>query len=439
MTFHPTHIRTFLHPGNPRGTRIGTREATLVRERHFDKQEAIFAVALGVIALHALALAALADVSVWRHLMILLATVVVLPAFFLLFMNGNWAVRACASALAGLFAISTGLALFVPHLLLIGGEATAYTGTVATVAGLVLIGLAFAVAFAGRRWRIKLLALPLLFVILQWVVLPAIGAGLATNAPRETIAEANTLQLPGARDVSFPASDGVRLAGWYVPGENGAVVILMHGSHGDRTDTLAHLRMLVSAGYAALAFDARGHGESAGSTNALGWGGEADVQGAVRFLQTKGVDPARIAALGLSMGGEEALRAAADGVGLRAVVADGAGASTEGDQSLTERGALASIAASESWLSMRATEAISGQDEPPALKDIVSGINVPTLLIASNAADELAIDQAFQQRIGSKATLWHIPDAGHTEGLAVHPGAYRERVLTFLANFLSQQ
>ena len=40
---------------------------------------------------------------------------------------------------------------------------------------------------------------------------------------------------------------------------------------------------------------------------------------------------------------------------------------------------------------------------------------------------------------GSKATLWHLPDSDHTEGLTVHPGAYREHVLSLLGQSLGQQ
>ena len=139
----------------------------------------------------------------------------------------------------------------------------------------------------------RLLAIPLVFALVQWVLVPAVGAALATNAPRHAVASARTLGIAGARDVVFAASDGVRLAGWYAPGHNGGAVILAHGSHGDRADTLAHLRVVARAGYAVLAYDARGHGRSAGRTNALGWQGAPDVAGAVAFLRRQpGVDPA---------------------------------------------------------------------------------------------------------------------------------------------------
>lgn len=163
---------------------------------------------------------------------------------------------------------------------------------------------------------------------------PAINAGVATHGPRPAVPSATTLGLAGARDVVFAARDGVRLSGWYVPGHNGAAVILAHGSHDPRVQTLGHLRMLPAAGYAVLAYDARGHGASAGQTNALGWRGGEDIAGAVAFLRRQpGVNAHAIAALGLSMGAEEALRAAAAGAPIRRARAG----APEGDPRLGRR------------------------------------------------------------------------------------------------------
>jgi dienelactone hydrolase len=150
------------------------------------------------------------------------------------------------------------------------------------------------------------------------------------------------------------------------------------------------------------------------------------VAGAARFLsRQRGVDPGRIAALGLSMGAEEALRAAAEGVPLAAVVADGAGASTGGDKAIVHSGAPSR---SVNWLGMRATELFSGDEEPKPLIDEGGAIHTPVLLIASNAPDELALDRAYRQRIGGNARLWRVPDASHTKALERHPAAYSARV-----------
>ena len=92
--------------------------------------------------------------------------------------------------------------------------------------------MAFRIGLRGKRWFVQAVAvLLLLFVVINWVVGPAIQAGIATNAPRSASPTASALGVPGAIDVTFPARDGIRLVGWYVPGQNRAAVILLHGSH----------------------------------------------------------------------------------------------------------------------------------------------------------------------------------------------------------------
>jgi pimeloyl-ACP methyl ester carboxylesterase len=319
------------------------------------------------------------------------------------------------AGVGGLLAAVLGLAVWAPRLALEGPSAAALAGTLLGVAGIVAVGLALRLALRGTRTRTKLLALLGVLILLQWIAVPALNAGLATNAPRDDVPSAAALGLAGARDVSFRAGDGTRLAGWYVPRQTrgtvsappGAAVLLLHGSHDDRSDTLAHLRMLARAGYGVLALDARGHGASAGRTNALGWAGTDDIAGALAFVRRQPeVDPGRIAALGLSMGAEEALRAAADGIALRVIVADGAGASTTGDARLTAGGVLPT---SVTWTTMHAVELLSGDDEPPPLRDRVASIHAPVLLIASNADGELAIDRAYAERIGPRRSCGTSP------------------------------
>jgi pimeloyl-ACP methyl ester carboxylesterase len=302
------------------------------------------------------------------------------------------------------------------------------------LAGLALIGLAFRLGLRGRGRLAHVLALAVVALLLQFYALPLLSAGLAVNAPRAGIPPARTLGLSGAQDVPFPATDGVRLSGWLVPGRNGAGVVLAHGSHDSRLDVRRHLRMLARAGYAVLAFDARGHGASAGRPNALGWAGDADVAGAVAFLHRRVTGP--VAVLGLSMGAEEALRAAAGGAPITAVIADGAGASTLGDSRLTSSAVVPTVVA---WLTMRATELLSGRAEPAPLKGIVGRIRVPVLLVASGAHGELALARAYAERIGRSATVWHVPDAAHTEALARHPAAYAARVMRLLAGATAQR
>jgi pimeloyl-ACP methyl ester carboxylesterase len=307
--------------------------------------EQIFGLALLAIALHALVASGSARLA--------LLAVPLAPPLFVLYRSRGRLVRALLAGAIGLGVAAPGLAHHLPRLVLASAHADDYSGVLLALAGTALVALAFHTALRGTRARLKLLAIPTLLVLGQWYAIPLVTAGLATNTTHARVASASTLGLPGARDVSLTALDGVRLAGWYVPSRNGAAVILLHGSHGTRAGTIHQLRLLAGAGYGVLAVDARGHGRSEGQTNALGWKATPDVAGAVDFLRRMpGVNPQRIAAFGLSMGAEEALRASAEGVPLAAVVADGAGASTTGDGRIAEQGALPQ---SVSWVTMRAS------------------------------------------------------------------------------------
>ena len=135
------------------------------------------------------------------------------------------------------------------------------------------------------------------------------------------------------RDVSLTTEDGVVLSAWWVPSAHGAAVVLLHGSGENRSATLGAAAVLVRHGYGVLLLDARGHGDSSGSGMDLGWYGDSDVGAAVSFMRAdRSVDASRIAVLGLSMGGEEAIGAAAAHPEIRAVVAEGAGSRTAEDK-----------------------------------------------------------------------------------------------------------
>jgi dienelactone hydrolase len=127
-------------------------------------------------------------------------------------------------------------------------------------------------------------------------------------------------------NVQFPAQDSVRLSGWFIPADeaarrNGATIILVHDwawnrLGDDAADLLANLsgttpvellrlaHALHYEGYHILMYDQRNHGESAGQPPVTFGQMEAnDLLGALAYLHTRPeVDPARIGAIGFSMG-----------------------------------------------------------------------------------------------------------------------------------------
>ncbi len=415
------------------------------RLRQTSLEERLFGLSLIFLALH------LADVAIEGQRfgagdgrVSALLILAMLPLCFALFLGCGRIVRTLLAAALGVGALSIGVAVYVPHLVLGQAAGSDFTGLIFALVGSLSLGFAFRIAFRGRRRLVQAAAIPLLlFIVVQWLLYPAAMAAMHINTPRPAIPAANTLGIPGAADVTFPSRDGVRLAAWYVPGSNGAAVILLHGTGSSRLDTRAHLRMLAASGYAVLAIDARGHGTSQGQPDSWGWRAADTLAGATQFLRRQpGIDPTRIAALGLSTGAIEALRAAAEGVGLRAVVADGCGPLTLGDEAVLVHGWKVPIDLSATWITMRLTTLFSDDAEPAPLVDIVSRVRVPVLFIAANPAidpalghppGERILTELYCERMGARATLWQLSDAGHCEALRVHPAQYRARVTAFLA------
>ncbi len=244
------------------------------------------------------------------------------------------------------------------------------------------------------------------------------------DRPRAPIDQA-ALGLPHER-VTFPASDGVRLSGWYVPSRNGAAIVLLHGGGGDRQGTILHARMLAKAGYGVLLYDARGRGESQGHENAAGWQWDRDLRGAVSFLTSRSID--NIGLLGLSTGAEAVVTEAASDKRVDAVVADGLQARTAADASHLPFADRISIEPSFA-LSGIEIRLARGEGQPKPLIDVVHEVarTRPLLLIAT-IAFEREIDHVYTR--GTKAQLWELPASAHTKGLQDHPVTYAQRVLS---------
>jgi uncharacterized protein len=275
-----------------------------------------------------------------------------------------------------------------------------------------------------RAWANRLLAVVAAVLVGFFVVFPTLLAVDFLAKPHAAVNQA-ALGLPH-ENVTFAASDGVRLSGWYVPPRNGAAIVLLHGGGGDRQGTILHARMLAKVGYGVLLYDARGRGESRGHENAAGWQWDRDVRGAVSFLASRGID--HIGVMGLSTGAEAVVTEAASDKRVGAVVADGLQARTAADASHASFGDRISI---EPGFAVAGIEIrlARGETQPSPLIDVVHEVaqTRPLLLIAT-IAFEREIDRAYTR--GTKAQLWELPASAHTKGLHDHPITYAHRVLS---------
>jgi uncharacterized protein len=144
------------------------------------------------------------------------------------------------------------------------------------------------------------------------------------------------------KDVTFPSRyDNLQIKGWFIPGilPNGQLtsqcaILMVHGIDNNRADKGGGLLNLSSDlahhGFAILAFDLRGNGESPAAPRSFGLYEQRDVLGAVDFLHSGPLPypelgrPHAIAAWGESLGGATVILAAANEPSIKAVVSDSA-------------------------------------------------------------------------------------------------------------------
>jgi pimeloyl-ACP methyl ester carboxylesterase len=120
--------------------------------------------------------------------------------------------------------------------------------------------------------------------------------------------------LPEPQRIEVAASDGLTLIGHYYAspevavGDTGApAVLLLHQNRSSKESWSPLLPYLYNAGYASLAVDMRGFGETGG---AMDWPlAEQDMFTWVNWLREQpGVDPERVSLIGASIGANLALR-----------------------------------------------------------------------------------------------------------------------------------
>jgi hypothetical protein len=346
--------------------------------------------------------------------------------------------RAALAVVLGIFGIVSGAveaAFYGPKEGLSGDD---FSGLVAALAGLCLLVLGAVTAWRGRKqnhplaWRYgRRVLLGVAWVVgLYFVMFPLSLSYGFTHVARVETPDGN-LGAPYER-VSFEASDGLRLDGWFVRSKNGAVVVVYPGKKG----TQSHARMLVRHGYGVLVFDRRGEGTSEGDPNALGWGFDEDLQGALAYLRLSGVDPDRIGGLGLSVGGEALLQTAAETTAVKAVVSDGAGARSVREDTVH----VTAKKLPEIWFSgvmTTGTALFSNRLPPPNLKSLAGRITQPVFFIyAKKGAGGEDNNPDYYAAARGPKQLWKI-DTSHTHGLSARPAEYERRVVGFFDRTLS--
>jgi hypothetical protein len=398
----------------------------------------VFAGAAAIAILHALDDAFFhreAGTGLGQHALAASLSVAIAVAAMVSFSRVRPGVRAALAVFLAIPAVVNG-GQHALHIANGGPTASDLTGVLALASGAVLLVLGASIpwrhraerpARRSRRWAVRALVLPLSAAALLVVVLPVAMAIVDTHKYREPIGAPPNASY---QRVSFHASDGVRISGWYRPSDNGAAVIVLHGGGGDRTGARAHAQLLARHGYGVLLYDARGRGESEGAPSSWGWGWAKDAIGALDYVEVRtDVEHGRIGALGLSSGADTMLELAARRGDLSAVVTDGAALRTFEDARRLEGLRPESLSA---LVTFTAQRVFSGSPPPAPLADLVPKITAPLLLISAGTTAERDYNESYAKIAAGETEHWNLPHSSHTAAIRTDRVEYERRVVGFL-------
>jgi dipeptidyl aminopeptidase/acylaminoacyl peptidase len=244
------------------------------------------------------------------------------------------------------------------------------------------------------------------------------------------------------QEVRFPSrTAGLELAGWYLPapGSTGALV-MVHGHTSSRSAEFGGrfvelMASLHGRGFAVLAIDLRGHGQSAAAPIGFGSLEHDDVAAAIDWLRGQGFSDRQLGVYGVSMGGAAAIRAAAEDPGVAALVTDAAPAAVieEVRREWARASGLPDFFLPTTLAIGRLRYGID-MEASPALATMPRVAPRPALLIHGLA--DTRIPPASAERLAAAhagAEVWLVPGAEHAQSYQADPAAYAARVGDFFA------
>jgi uncharacterized protein len=283
-----------------------------------------------------------------------------------------------------------------------------------------------------------LTALALAVVVLA--VVPVAGlwlVGSIASAPQNRLVGRLPADLTG-EDVSFGGTLDAPVRGWFIPGrQESAVVIIMHGIRDDRRGMLDRARFLQAAGYSVLLFDFQAHGESRGAAITFGFRESKNAVAAVDFVR-RTRPGAKIAVIGISLGGAAALLAAPP-LPVDALVLEAVYPTIEdaiGDRIAVRLGDGSRILTPLFTWQFAPRLGFGAAQLRPI--DNIGGIAVPKLIIAGTADrhTRLAESRALYEAAAQPKEFWPIEGAAHVNFHSFAGAAYERRVLDFIGRTL---
>ena len=233
------------------------------------------------------------------------------------------------------------------------------------------------------------------------------------------------------QEIELFTSDNVRLAAWYTPPQNGAVILVAHG-YGDRRSEDFYA-LFAEHDYGVLTWDFRGHGASSGDLVTLGYYETLDVEAVLAYaLAQPGVE--HIGGWGGSMGAVTMIRATARNPEIEALVADSPFVTLEDELDLRVpfpllKPLIRGFAERETGLQLNLVRPVD---------DIGLISPRPVFLIQGMADNMVPLDSAerLYNAAGEPRELWTEPDAPHMNMYSYYRTLYTKRVIKFFDTYL---
>jgi uncharacterized protein len=243
-----------------------------------------------------------------------------------------------------------------------------------------------------------------------------------------------------AQQISLSSASGARLAAWLVIPNNpiGALVVL-HGVHADRSAMVSRIALLSQNGYAVLAPDLQGHGESTGDHITYGYLESRDAECCIAFLKEK-FPGSPIGGIGVSLGGAALVlannRNQAQAIVLESVYTTIAEAAENRVARFT--GPLSTVLTPLLLFQLKPRLGI-GEDELRPIESI-RALQCPLLVISGTADRHTTLSQtkALFAAANEPKELWLAPGAAHVDLLQFDREGYSTHVLGFLRHHLAQ-
>ena len=219
--------------------------------------------------------------------------------------------------------------------------------------------------------------------------------------------------------VTFQATDGVTLRGWFLPFQDqskraistpGPIIILPSDGSDNRGSVLWHYYMtLLGTPWHVLTFDWRGFGDSSNwdidTTQVVIPEMILDLEAAVEYAKARPECNGRVGILAYGPAAAVALAAVASGADVDALVLRGV-YTTQADYCAGRKGAKPPV------------DCTTNSRWPALLEPLVaaSKVTAPVLLVVGekDTVTPPAMAEAVRKALGGKTELWQAPAAGHT-------------------------